>query len=195
MFAVTGRSTSIVARLEERRGRAVRINADLDVAGCSFDLPRPESVAHRYLLAAGYLAGKSLEDITAAELSATWLVNFVNTVRLATEIMRRDVLARICIIGSQSAVGGSYDAAYAGAKAALHQWATTVEVGPGRGLAVVAPPIIWDSGMTARRDDLGRIVHTRPWVWASDVADVVEGLLWSPGVMPRGVFTVVRGAP
>lgn len=195
MFAVTGAGTSIVARLAESRGTAVRINADLAAPGCSFELPRPEAVGHRYLLAAGYLAGKSLEDANAAELSATWLVNFVNTARLAAEILRRDVLARICIIGSESAIAGSYDAAYAGAKAALHHWATTVDPGPGRSIAVVAPPIIWDSGMTARRDDLARIVHTRPWVWAADVAAVIDGLLWSPGVMPRGVFRVVRGAP
>lgn len=152
-------------------------------------------VGWRYVLAAGYLAGKTLNSASADELARTWLVNFVNTARLGNEILQRDPMARVCVVGSMSALDGSFDLAYAGAKAALHLWAETTHLSAGQQLVVVAPPIIADSGMTERRPDYPAILSTRPHVTAWDVASTIHAALWAPvGVNARRTG-VLRVAP
>lgn len=177
---VTGARTTIVRALQALSGeQAMRIDADLGEVGCSFRFPEGPLHHNRYVLAAGYLAGKSLEDAHADELNRAWLVNFVNTARLVNAIMARDAFARVCVVGSMSALVGSYDEAYAASKRALHDWCERRPQKPGQQLVVVAPPIIIDSGMTASRPDLASVRQTRQWVTAADVARVIWGLLWS----------------
>jgi NAD(P)-dependent dehydrogenase (short-subunit alcohol dehydrogenase family) len=191
---VTGLSTTIVQQLEEIADeKASRIDCDLAAFGCSFGFPPGDPKHHRYVLAAGYLPGKSIEDATAEQLQAAWLINFVNTARLVNAITARDPFARICVVGSMSAVLGSYDEAYAASKRALHDWCERRPAKPGQQLVVVAPPIIIDSGMTRARPDFAAVRQTRVWVTAADVARVIHGLLWS--AQHRSGTGVYRVAP
>lgn len=109
----------------------------------------------RYLICTGYLAGKSLGDLTLDEADATWWRNFVDVATECDQILANNPIARICVIGSESGYAGSYDMAYAGAKSALHMYVARKTLsGPQQQLVAIAPAIIWDSGMTQRRSDL-----------------------------------------
>ena len=131
----------------------------------------------RYLICTGYLAGKSLEAISLEEARRTWEKNFMEPARFCDRLFRVNHRARVCIIGSESGCRGSYDMAYAGSKAALHLYVETKRLEhPGQQLVAIAPTIIWDSGMTQRRNDLealearaGATQHGR-WLTAREVA-------------------------
>lgn len=171
-------------------------------------LPEGEDVEHaapdflpltcdRYFLASGYLAGRSLETISDKDTVETWRANFYDIARLCDKIIARNARARICVIGSESGISGSFDGAYAGAKAALHQYVENKRLEhPGQQLVAIAPTIIWDSGMTQRRPDLDRVAERGRarrlgrWLAASEVAALAHFLLY----VDRGYVTntVVR---
>ena len=175
MLAVTGAGTTIVRELAKTE-RIARIDADLSVPGCDFDIPP----ADRYVLAAGYLAGKPMLVQSASELERTFYINLVNTVRLIETILDANPLARVVAIGSESAFAGSHDEGYAVAKGGLCAYALWRKVGPEQTLAVLCPPIISDSGMTQRRHDYPACLETRRTVTAAQVAAEVQRILDAP---------------
>lgn len=131
----------------------------------------------RYLICVGFLAGKSLEAISADEARRTWEKNFIAPARFCDRLFRVNQRARVCIIGSESGFRGSYDMAYAGAKAALHLYVETKRLEhPGQQLVAIAPTVIWDSAMTQRRSDLeplearGAATRHGRWLNAREVA-------------------------
>lgn len=131
----------------------------------------------RYLICTGYLAGKSLSDITPEEAELTWRRNFIDVARFCDLAFAANPKTRICVIGSESGFAGSYDMAYAGAKAALHLYVQTKRLRyPDQQLVAIAPAIIWDSAMTLRRDDLNaldaraRATRHGRWLTPAEVA-------------------------
>lgn len=118
--------------------------------GCT---PREIPPADRFVLAAGVLYAKRLIDQMADEVETSLRVNLIDTMRLCEQILERNPVARICVIGSESAYRGSHDQTYAAAKAGLHQYIESRKVGKRQQLVAVAPHIIADSGMTRRRPD------------------------------------------
>lgn len=108
----------------------------------------------RYLLCAGVLHGKTMTDMTEQQMWESMRVNYLETVSLCDSIFDANVNARVCIIGSMSGFNGSFDMAYAGAKAAMHMYVETKKLEyAGQHLVAVSPTIIADSGMTKRRND------------------------------------------
>lgn len=189
MFAVTGKRTTIVRELEDLTGEeAVRIEADLSDPGCALD----PGIYTRYVLAAGVLYSRPPLELEAAEIVAALAVNLTNTIRLCEKILERDNWARICVVGSESGILGSHDRMYAAAKAGVHSYVATRPVRPSQQLVCVAPPIISDSGMTARRRDFPAVLETRAHVRARDVAEIIRGLLWSPAplVGTGGIYRI-----
>lgn len=138
----------------------------------------------RYLICVGFLAGRSLSEINAEDAWRTWATNFLEPARFCDRLFAVNPEARVCVIGSESAFNGSYDMAYAGAKAALHLYVETKKLtGPMQQLIAISPCIIRDSGMTQRRTDLGRVEargeatrHGR-WLEAREVAMLARDLL------------------
>lgn len=115
------------------------------------ELPRD---LDRYLICVGFLAGRSLTQISDANADRTWRVNFLEPAQFCDRLFAANPRARVCLIGSESAYRGSYDMAYAGAKAALHLYVETKRLqSPDQQLLAIAPSIIEDSGMTCRRTD------------------------------------------
>lgn len=111
-----------------------------------------------YLICCGYLAGKSLSEISGEEVDRTMRANFVDPAQLCDRILEVNDHARICVIGSESGISGSYDAAYAGAKAAMHLYIETKQLRtPAQQLFGIAPHIVADSGMTLARKDQDRV--------------------------------------
>lgn len=134
-----------------------------------------------YLLCAGVLHGKTIGELTDSELTETSAVNFTDIARFCDKLFSVNTKAKVCVIGSESGAKGSYDMAYAGAKAALHLYVETKKLStPDQNLVCVSPTIIEDSGMTQRRDDLrevlkrGRQRRMGRWIKAEEVARIAH---------------------
>lgn len=166
-------------------------HSSIPVAYLKLDYPKPEFIAERidnlpfdcdeYLLCGGVLHGKSVTEISDGELIQTFIVNFSSIAKFCDYLFSVNNKAKVCIIGSESGVKGSYDMAYAGAKAALHLYVETKKLNsPDQNLVCVSPTIIEDSGMTQRRDDLrevlkrGRRRRMGRWLKAEEVARIAH---------------------
>lgn len=112
----------------------------------------------RYLICMGYLAGRSLTEISNDDAWRTWFTNFLEPARFCDRVFNANPNARIVLLGSESGFEGSYDMSYAGAKAALHKYVETKKLpSPVQQLVAISPSIIRDSGMTQRRTDTDRL--------------------------------------
>lgn len=176
MLAVTGYRTTIVAELAKIiPDPIVRIAGDMSDPACWFRVPPS---ATRFLLAAGVLHGKRIQEQSAAEITECFAVNCVNVVRLCEHILDSTPTARIAVIGSQSGIKGSFDQAYAVSKAAVHGYVAMRHVTQHQQIVAVAPEIISDSGMTWRRSDYPDVLTKRKTVTAAQVARIVKRLLY-----------------
>lgn len=166
-------------------------HSSIPVAYLKLDYPKLEFIAERienlpfdcdeYLLCGGVLYGKSITEIDDGELSETFMVNYSSIAKFCDTLFDVNTRAKVCVIGSESGVKGSYDMAYAGAKAALHLYVETKKlITPIQNLVCVSPTIIEDSGMTQRRDDLrevlkrGRCRRMGRWIKAKEVARIAH---------------------
>lgn len=169
MIGVAG-ATSAIA------GEFCRLLPDGENAMCDRLLELPLGL-DRYLICTGYLAGKRLGDLTAQEAELTWRRNFIEPARFCDLAFAANPKTRICLIGSESGYRGSYDMAYAGAKAALHLYVETKALDrPEQQLIALAPTIIADADMTMRRPDQialaarARATRHGRWLMAREVA-------------------------
>ena len=188
---IVGYKTSIAkAFMSLRRGilyRSLRCNTqvhDLDA----------------YLICCGYLAGKSLSEISHAEADETWHVNFLYPAELIEVLVAKNDHVRICVIGSESGISGSFDMAYAGAKAAMHLYIQTKQLRtPAQQLFGIAPHIIADSGMTERRRDQDRVKaaasrhRAARHISAMEVAAVAADGLFGPSRFLSNAIIPLRG--
>jgi NAD(P)-dependent dehydrogenase (short-subunit alcohol dehydrogenase family) len=131
----------------------------------------------RYLICTGFLAGKSISALADEEAEATFRRNFIEPARFCERVLISNPKARICLIGSESGFAGSFDMAYAGAKAALHLYVEKRQLAhPDQQLIAIAPGVIWDSHMTQSRSDLadcaarGAATRHGRWISAREVA-------------------------
>lgn len=177
-------------------GRLV-FNEEIYEGGCgelSLDLDR-------YLICTGFLAGKALGDLSGNAAFDTWMLNFVKVARFCDGIFAANSRARVCLMGSESGFSGSYDMAYAGAKAALHLYVETKQLeAPEQMLVALAPHIIWDSAMTQCRGDVGllefdaRRNRLGRWLTAFEVAREAHHLLYTASPALSGQVIRMRAA-
>lgn len=183
MFAVTGIRTTIVGELSQITGEtAVAIENVKVWPGPHVEPFKIPEDADRFVLAAGLLPGKRIDQISQNEALECCGVNLIQPIRLCELILERRPAARICVIGSWSTQGGSFDKLYAATKGGLHQYVQTRAVKSSQQLVAVAPTIIIDSGMTRRRPDFEGLEERRKTVRAIDVARVIFETLWSPHI-------------
>ncbi len=177
MLYATGASTTIVQSLKRITGEKI------EPANLFFD-GRKKDVDARFVLAAGFLYGKQLAIMNADEIANTLQINLIDTITLCDRILNCAPEARICVIGSQSAIKGSFDTMYGIAKAGLHHYVETKRLTHGQQLVAVAPWIIKDSGMTERRkdqDNLNVLRDAHPkgrFISALEIAKLIEFLLY-----------------
>jgi NAD(P)-dependent dehydrogenase (short-subunit alcohol dehydrogenase family) len=180
VIAVTGRNTTIVQALADVVSEdIVRIDGDWSAFDAEFSVPE----AGRYVLAAGVLTGKRIQEQSADDILRCIAVNLVNVIRLCEHILDTNPKARICIVGSESGFRGSFDQTYGVSKAAVHAYVQSRKVKPGQQLVAVAPHVILDSGMTRARHDYEALVADagRKFVTPRAVAEAIHFLLWSEG--------------
>ena len=182
MLAVTGYKTTINQRLMKLlpSEEFVRFGELTDYSSCE-----------RYMFAAGLMHSKGILDQTYAQIYESMRVNLIDVMRHCERVLELNKTARICVIGSESAILGSYDQIYAVAKAGLHAYVRTRRVLPTQSLACVAPPIIADSGMTSRRHDYPEVLEKRRTVKAAQVAALVVETLYSPVLLGRTVVELM----
>lgn len=183
MIAVTGYRTTIVQELKKLVNEQVfKLSANLGQFGGEYALPED---VDRYVLAAGVLRQAPLCEQSGFDVRIGLAVNMISVVRIADTILARRPNARVCIIGSESGINGSYDESYAMAKAAVHAWVSwaKAKVTPAQTIVCVIPPIISDSGMTRRRHDYPVVLDTRRTVTAKHVADKVHEALFDDDLL------------
>lgn len=193
MLAVTGRRTTIVAALADllpSQERIVRIDADLADPHAPLELP----TANRWLLAAGVLYSKPLDEQTPEEILASLSVNVINVIRICERVFATQHDARICVIGSESAFKGCFDQTYFLGKAALHSYVKSRVTSLNQQLVCISPGVIADSGMTRRRHDYPAVLEQRPHILARDVAEVIKRALYdNPADYATGCILRING--
>lgn len=194
MLFISGHGSRIA---EELRGLLPHTEP---VSAFSMDrLPFTVGEGPRYLFAAGHLEGQRIDYMDEDQLAKTWEVNFAHPAAAIETILGRDRTARIVVIGSESALSGSFDAAYAGAKAALHRYVESKPLAPGQQLVCVAPGIIGDAGMTTRRADVQRLAEREAahpkqrFITALEVARLIHFLLYIDEGYISGVTIRMNG--
>lgn len=178
MLVTIGRRSSI-ARAVVKNYDGKRNDSDLIDDATPLD-------GDQYLICSGYLAGKNLLEIDFDEANETWHANYIAICTFLDKLFDQNPYARVCVIGSHSGFEGSHDMAYAGAKAALHTYIETKRLKHGKQLLVgLAPHIIWDSGMTQKRDDLAELQkrslenRTNWWLTSAEVANIASYVLFN----------------
>lgn len=148
--------------------------------------PMPDNGC-RYLFCAGLIRQKSIADQSADEIAETLMVNAISVIKECDRLLAVNPRARICVVGSESAFKGSFDGAYAAAKAALHSYVETKRLNyPDQQLVCVAPTCIVDTGMNRQRNDAGvaalearRRRHPKQrWLRPLEVARMIHFLLY-----------------
>ena len=139
----------------------------------------------RIVLAHGELADERFAERSEEQIVNSIKVNLLSFVRIAEIALAGNPGVRIAAIGSESGLKGSFDIAYALAKAALHRYVEERRIlPPQQQLVCVAPSLISDAGMTLRRDDqdnVSRSVEQNPkgrGLTAGEVAEMVYFLLF-----------------
>lgn len=163
-------------------------------------LPGPVNPeADRYVFCQGALYGRSLAEHDPDSAATTLRVNFLQVAEACDAIFAAHSAARVVVIGSMSGACGSYDMAYAGAKAALHLYVETKALKPGQQLVGVAPGIIGDAGMTLRRTDqrdlaIRELQHPKGrWLSSREVAELVRFLLYDDRGYLSGTVIQMHG--
>jgi NAD(P)-dependent dehydrogenase (short-subunit alcohol dehydrogenase family) len=179
--------------------------AFLDVvfrSGTPFEIKRnstPPFNADQYLICQGILYGKRRVDMTTEEVSETYKVNYVQPACMCDSILDYNPTARICVIGSESGISGSYDECYADSKKLLHNYVETKHTKSAQQLVCVAPSIIEDAGMTLRRNDtenLDRLRDFHPkgrFLTCIEVAKMIYFLLFEDLGYTTGVVIRMNG--
>lgn len=178
MLAISGYGSKIAQELKDI---VEREEVDEEIIG--FRPPQiPE--AERYVFTAGFQGGRHVLNTDFYETDATLDMNFRNIVWVLERLFQKTDHARVCVIGSESGIVGSWDKLYAGAKAALHQYVETKALRENQQLVCLVPWIIEDAGMTMRRTDLTnlavkKINHPKKrFLKSAEVARFVHFLLY-----------------
>ena len=191
MFLMSGWNSAISAEVR----RIVRLKQDEHFERFDdgkVDVTTPE----RFLFCQGVLHGKSALMMSEEDIWQTAHINMNNVIDRCERVLGVNSKARICIIGSESGIVGSFDRFYAAAKAGIHQYVETRRLLPGQQLVAIAPNVISDAGMTLRRADVARLEQRRlnhpqrRFCTSAEVAEAVVFLLYGD----RGYInnTVVR---
>jgi NAD(P)-dependent dehydrogenase (short-subunit alcohol dehydrogenase family) len=193
MLAVTGYNSRIVQELLPLlpEGEEV-IRIDEHVAS---------ETADRFVLCAGLLYPKTLEEQSNTEIHDILRVNLIDPMQICDLVLQANSKARICIVGSESGFTWSHNGAYAAAKAAIHRYVETKKLGSDQQLVCVAPSIIGDCSMTTSRADTENLERRRQehpkqrFLRAAEVARLVHYCLYVDEGYLSGTVIRLNGGP
>lgn len=178
MIAIRGAGSQIVSALfmllpTEPREQVVVVPRDTDM---------PLN-AERYLFCQGLIRPRRGRDQTAEQIGESFRVNCWFICEQCDRIFAANPRARVCVIGSESGISGSFDDVYAAAKRSLHEYVEKKRLLPDQQLVCVAPSIM-NSGMTLQREDKENLERRRTshpkrrFIEPEEVAAVVRFVLY-----------------
>lgn len=157
--------------------------------------------ASKYLFCQGYLAGKSVEEISKEEFEKTMDINYRLIKNAINDIIQINPFAKICVISSYSGYKGSYDMTYAHSKAAINKFIEEVRLTSRQQQVVgIAPWIVQDAGMTVRRQDRDRLTKIqlnhpmKRFSNSKEVASLAYDLLFKHHYVNKTVIKMHGGA-
>lgn len=193
MIAVNGWKSAIAQRFQKYLGTE---NYYLVARGQEM----PIEACDRYLFCQGVLYPLKCGEQDLTLVSESVYANFTFIKEQCNRIIALNDNARICVIGSESGFTGSYDGTYAEAKRALHLYVENKKLRcPTQQLVCVAPSIIGDAGMTARRKDTDNLLQRKSshpkqrFLEADEVAKLVHFLLYVDRGYISGVTIRMNG--
>lgn len=161
---------------------------------------KPPLEAERYLFCQGVINPRPITMQGDVMIADTFMVNAGRVIKTCDHIIEANDRARIVVMGSESGFAGSFDGAYAAAKAGLHAYVETKRLRtPTQQLVCIAPTIIRHSGMTLARADLdevdrrGREHPKKRWLTPGEVARLVHFCLYQDDGYLTGVVIRVNG--
>jgi 3-oxoacyl-[acyl-carrier protein] reductase len=140
----------------------------------------------KYLFCVGRILQKQVFRQTQTEIDDAFRINAGQVIADCDALLDSVENARICVVGSESGIKGSFDMAYAAAKAGLHKYVETKRLKyPGQQLVCVAPTCVLDTNMNKQRNADGvaalearRLKHPKQrWLQPIEVARVIHFLL------------------
>lgn len=177
MIWCTGGTSNVIQALRELEQVSCEPRLRLSDPEC--DLSNiPAEDARYFVLAAGVITSACILHQSPNQMENTMAVNCLNVIRICEYVLMRNKVARIVVVGSESAVKGSYDEVYAAAKAGVHAYVASRYLSDKQRLVCVVPPLIGDSLMTAMRHDYPQILTQRPTVTSMEVAEAIRKLLF-----------------
>lgn len=168
---------------------------------CPVERGAHQTAADRHLFCQGLLRSEPIGAQTSTDIAEGFMANAARTIMECDLILAVNDAARICIIGSESGFAWSYDGAYAASKAAVHRYVETKRLRTSQQqLICVAPGIIGDARMTARRTDRDRLAKReaehpkRRFLTCAEVARWVHFVLYEDsGYMTNQVLRLNGG--
>lgn len=155
-----------------------------------------------YFFCQGYLAGKSIDEISIDEFRKTMYINYSSIRDACNLILESNKFAKICVISSYSAYRGSYDETYALSKSKINNYIekeSKIKY-PDQQIFGIAPWIIEDAGMTIRRDDtlrLEKIKNEHPlkrFSTSMEIAKLAYDIMFKHNYINRTVIKMNGGA-
>lgn len=195
MIYGTGLKSQIMKELEDVSNEeitSVSTFFQLYRSSCRFN-------TYRFVFCSGFLPSKSVLESSIADIEKTFFVNATKIVKSCERILNLVPKARIVVIGSESALRGSYNEAYAMSKAALHNYVETKITDTDQQLVCVSPWIIADAGMTLRREDKTRLQSLKQnhpkqrFVTSREIAKLINFLLYVDDGYITGTTIRVHG--
>ena len=156
----------------------------------------------RYLFCTGLIHQLRLCDQPDEMIAETFQVNAISVIRECDRLIDVNPKARICVIGSESGFRGSFDAAYAVAKAALHRYVEIKRLKyPDQQLVCVAPSCVLNTDMNRQRNADGvislekrRVAHPKQrWLQPIEVARMIHFLLYIDEGYTTGIVIRMNG--
>lgn len=141
----------------------------------------------RYLFCHGVIRQTPPVKQSMTDMVETFWVNCARTIKECDRLLEVNPIARICIIGSESAFKWSFDGAYAAAKAGIHRYVEKRRLKyPDQQLVCVAPTCINNTRMNQQRNEDGLAalkarlaLHPKKrWLEPEEVARMVHFLLY-----------------
>lgn len=192
MICIRGYSSPLAAAVAE----LLPASETLSIAGRGETITRGE----RHLFCQGVLTPKPITKQSKVEIANSLWVNAGEIIRQCDMIFENNDIARVCVIGSESGFSWSYDGAYAASKAALHRYVETKRLRtPEQQLICIAPSIISDGGMTARRADKDNLAtretaHPKGrFLTCAEVAKLIHHVLYVDEGYLSGVVIRLNG--
>ena len=172
----------------EQFGRNTKLKLDFtdNDIDQQIDLLLTQTSSNIFIVLSGYLQPLDIISQKHNHRINSFLINSIGPVLFSECVLKRNPVARVIIIGSESGTKGSYDLTYALAKSSLKMYVRQKRLDVNQQLLLVSPSTIEDLGMTTRRDDISnlekyRSLHPKKRFLISDeLVAIIINLINSP---------------